>query len=300
MFNTEILFSTAVYISLFLLLIMSVLVRLIVAWRKRDRNYHLKFLGLLLSGLVYNIIEGLLPDKKIAINIISQNIFAWIIGLSIAFHYFIFIKNEYHFTFIKKISSNQVALFILLTLILLFILPYTITDSLEDSRTCFLTLCLILLLFVITTVIYQQIRKIKMQKSFILKIHEFNGIFGLLGLISLPVTILLFGDNQFIEHTFFSIGFFALAIDYFLYGLRKKEMRKNISFDPLTIREKEILSMLLENPHLKYSEVSQKLNISEKTLSAHMSKIYKKTGIKGKKEIHKISETLKDLLFVDY
>nr|WP_314494197.1 helix-turn-helix transcriptional regulator [uncultured Chryseobacterium sp.] len=299
MFNTEITFSTAIYILIFLLLILIVLLKLAIAENKNDRNYHLKFLGLFSSGLIYNTVEGLLPDKRIEINIISQNIFAWVIGLGVAFLYFIFIKNEYDFSFIKKLHSTQIALFVLLALLFLFILPYTITDSLEDSRMYFLSLCLILLLFVITIDIHQQIRKIKMQNSFILRIHELSGIFGLLGLLSLPVTILVFGDNQFIEHTFFSFGFFAVAIDYFLYELRKKDMRNNICFDQLTTRETEILSMLLENPDLKYSEISQKLNISEKTLSAHLSKIYKKIGIKNKKEILEISKTYKNILFSD-
>lgn len=107
---------------------------------------------------------------------------------------------------------------------------------------------------------------------------------------------MIFGDNQFIEQTFFSLGFFVLSLDYFLYPLRKKEIKKSISFEKLSVRETEILMMLLDNPNLKYSELSKILNISEKTLSTHLSNIYKKIEIKSKKEIQEISKMYKDSL----
>lgn len=295
MFNTEICFSTFIYILIFIVLIIIVSVKITLTWKKRDRNYHLKFLGLLCSGLIYNTVEGLLPDKNIDINFISQNIFAWIIGLGVAFHYFIFIKTEYDLIFIKQISFSTIGMFALVSLIILFILPYTITGSLIIPRFYFLSFFLILLLFAAIIVSDRQIKKIKKQKNILFKVHDFNGIFAFIGLISLPITILIFGDNQFIEQTFFSMGFFIIAFDYFLYELRKKEIKKNISFNNLTVREAEILNILLENPDLKYAELSQTLHISEKTLSAHLSSIYKKIGIKNKQEIREISRSYKSI-----
>lgn len=296
MFNTEICFSTFIYIIIFILLIIFVCIQLIFVWQKRDRNYYLKFLGLLFSGLVYNIVEGLLPDKNFEINIVSQNIFAWIVGLAVAFHYFAFIKNEYNLTFTDRLPLNLIGIFALICLLILFILPYTITDSLEISRTYFLTFFFTLLSFATIIVIRQQYIKIKNRKMIVFKIHDFNGILAFLGLLSLPATILMFGDNQLIEQSFFSIGFFVLATDYFIYGKRMKEIKKNFSFDDLTIRETEILNMLLEDPNLKYTELSQALNISEGTLSAHLSNIYKKIGIKNKKGIREMSKSYRDNL----
>lgn len=296
MFNTEMNFSTFLYILIFVLLIIVVSIQLILVWKRRDKRFYLKFIGLICSGLLYNSVEGLLPDKNIGINIMSQNIFAWIVGVGVAFHYFTFIKKEYNLSFIKEFSLSTIAIFALLTLMILFILPYTITGSLSYSRIYFLTFILALLSLAIILVAKQQIKKLKTHKNIIFKIHDIVGVLSFLGLISLPLTILIFGDNQFIEQTFFSLGFLIVSVDYFLYPLRKKEIKKSIPFEKLSVRETEILMMLLENPNLKYSELSKILNISEKTLSTHLSNIYKKIEIKSKKEIQEMSKMYKDSL----
>ncbi|MGC5745469.1 LuxR C-terminal-related transcriptional regulator [Chryseobacterium sp. NFX27] len=296
MFNTEICISTFICILIFILLVIIVSVQLILVWKRRDRNYYLKFLFLIVSGLIYNVIEGILPDKDFRINIISQNIFAWLIGLGVAVHYFIYIKSEYDLIFFKRVSLSGIGMFATLALIFLFILPYTITGSLKTSRTYFLSFILAISMVAIIIIIKQQTKKARAQNKIIFKIHDFMGILSFLGLITLPFTILLFGDNQFIEQTFFSIGFFIIAVDYFLYSFRKKEIKKIIPFEKLSIRETEILKLLLEDPNLKYSEISKMLNISEKTLSTHLSNIYKKIEIKSKKEIHELSKIYKNTI----
>ena len=50
----------------------------------------------------------------------------------------------------------------------------------------------------------------------------------------------------------------------------------------LTKREKEISKLLLENPDLSYSEIGEKLFISEKTVSKHLSNCFKKSKTKNK------------------
>jgi len=89
MFNTEIYLSTFINILIFIVLLIIVSVQLFFVWKKRDRNLHLRFLGLVISGIVYNVVEGLLPDARFSVNIISQNICAWVVGLAVAIHYFI-------------------------------------------------------------------------------------------------------------------------------------------------------------------------------------------------------------------
>lgn len=296
MFNTEMNFSTFLYILIFVLLIIIVAIQLTLYWKRRDRKFYLKFIGLIGSGLIYNFVEGLLPDKSLGVNIMSQNIFAWIVGVGIAFHYFTFIKKEYNLKFIKEFSVSTIAIFTLLTLIILFILPYTVTGSLSYSRICFLTFILSFLSLASILVAKQQIKKMKKQKNIIFKIHDTIGLLSFLALISLPLTILIFGDNQFIEQTFFSLGFFIVTVDYFLYPFRKKEIKKSIPFEKLSVRETEILMMLLDNPNFKYSELSKILNISEKTLSTHLSNIYKKIEIRNKKEIQEMSKMYKETL----
>ncbi|MFP3594915.1 hypothetical protein, partial [Chryseobacterium sp. SIMBA_038] len=69
----------------------------------------------------------------------AQNILAWTIGVLTAYYYLMYIKNEYDLIlFKKKISFETIGIFLLIMLIILFILPYTITQSLEHSRIIFL------------------------------------------------------------------------------------------------------------------------------------------------------------------
>lgn len=48
----------------------------------------------------------------------------------------------------------------------------------------------------------------------------------------------------------------------------------------LTPREKEIFNLLIENNTTK--EISDKLNISEKTVRNHISNVMQKLGVKGR------------------
>lgn len=293
MFNTQIAFSTFIYILILLGLFIIVAIQITFVWKKRDRNYYLNFGALIFSGIIYNLVEGLLPDPNLGVDILSQNILAFTVGLIVAFHYLFYLKKIYCLKFYEKISFSSIGMAACIALIVLFILPYTVTKSLEISRVFFLGFFLIVLLLMIITVIKDQTIKIKEDNSNILKFHSLAGILGFLALLSLPFNILIFGDNQVIEQSSFTFGFFILAIDFFLYDLRKKELKKNIPFEALSARENEILNILLDNPDLKYAQISEQLNISEKTLSTHLNKIYKKIGIKSKKEISEISKSIR-------
>lgn len=291
MFNTEIYITTFIYIVLFAILLLVGNINIFQNWKKTDRTYYMKYAGLWASGLLYNLVEGLLPDPNFSIGIMPQNIIAWTVGILVAYHFLVFLKTEYNVELYRKnIPLNTVGMVSLLLFVLLFILPYTITKSIDQSRVFFLSFFLIALSVGNLFFVNQLYKRLKEQENIYLKAHSFNGIFGFLGLFSLPFTILIFGDNQFVEQSFFSLGIFAVSIDYFLYPKRKEEFKKAISFDNLTNREAEILKMMLENPELKYAQISDQLNISEKTLSTHLSNIYKKTDLNSKKDIEELSE----------
>lgn len=291
MFNTEIYISTFIYIILFAILLFIGTINIIQNWKKTDRTYYSKYTGLWASGLIYNLVEGLLPDPNFSIGTMPQNIIAWTVGILVAYHLLVFLKTEYNVELHRKnIPLNTIGMVSLLLFVLVFILPYTITKSIDQSRVFFLSFFLIALSVANLFFVNQLYKRLKEQENIYLKAHSFNGIFGFLGLFSLPFTILIFGDNQFVEQSFFSLGIFAVSIDYFLYPKRKEEFKKVISFDNLTNREAEILKVMLENPELKYAQISDQLNISEKTLSTHLSNIYKKTDLNSKKDIEELSE----------
>lgn len=249
-------------------------------------------------GLIYNVIEGLLPDKSFGVNIETQNILAWTVGLGVAIYYLGFLKKEYDLVFFQKksIEIKTISIFSLFMLIIFFIIPYTVTQSLEFSRFYFLIFFTSFLFLALIGIGRQQYKKFKEHKRIWFKIRELIGFLGFVGLVSLPASILIFGDNQTIEQTCFSSGFLVLSTDFFLSYKRKEEVKQNIWLHTLSQRETEILKLLLDNPNLKNSEISQQLCISEKTVSTHLSNIYKKTGLTGKKEIKGLGKLFPNIL----
>ncbi|WP_419870293.1 LuxR C-terminal-related transcriptional regulator [Chryseobacterium sp. CT-SW4] len=167
----------------------------------------------------------------------------------------------------------------------MFIIPYTTTQSLKLSRFIFLTITLSMLAFNSISILKNQYRKFRANQNLPLKIHSVNGAMGFLSIVTLPITILLTSSNQFVVQTFYTSGFFIVSIDYFLYPLRNK-IQQTPPLDIFSKREKEILYTFLLNSELTYPEISKKLFISDKTFSVHMSNIYKKAEVKGRKELY--------------
>lgn len=52
------------------------------------------------------------------------------------------------------------------------------------------------------------------------------------------------------------------------------------SFDTLTMREREVLSLLTNGETTK--ELAQKLGVSSRTVQKHLQRIYAKLGVKGR------------------
>ena len=102
MLNTQIEISTSVYIFIFLFIIFFVTIQLVQVWNTLERKSYLDFLGLLYSGLIYNIIEGVLPDTKLGIPLFSQNIIAYFVGILVAAYYYSYLKQKYDVVFFQK------------------------------------------------------------------------------------------------------------------------------------------------------------------------------------------------------
>lgn len=282
MFGTEIHPLTFFYICSFIIMLFPVLFNL---YKGKYKRFHLDFLLLLICILMNNLSSGLLPDKNFPINILSQNIIAYFVGFTTIIYYFIYLSKYYNINFRKRITINQIFVVLVADLVLGFIVPYTVTNDLALSRKIFLIFPILLIIILIGIILKEKVSRYFFYDNIVEKYHVFTGILGILSIISNPVIMFTLGDNQDIEQTFFNLGFFFIAIEYFLYQktIHTTMVKDNFS---LTERESEILSLLIVNPNITYSELGENLNISEKTVSAHMSRIYKKTGTKNKKDLY--------------
>ncbi|MBP1165613.1 MULTISPECIES: helix-turn-helix transcriptional regulator [unclassified Chryseobacterium] len=285
--------STIIYVLILLILIVIAATNLLIKLNQKDKAYYIRFLLLLIAGLIYNIVEELFPDKNSPLDLITQYIISYTSGLASAIYFVFYLIREYEVTLVRRVDLFMLGAIIFFIFICSFIIPLTLTKSINISRYIFLSIVLIILLVNIISILKNQYLKFKSNKEIFSKVHSINGAVGFISIVLFVFTILASSGNQFIVQTFYTLGFFIVSIDYFLYPIRKKEIKKSIPFEKLSVREAEVLMILLENPNLKYPEISQRLNISEKTLSTHLSNIYKKTEIKGKKEIQEMSKVYK-------
>lgn len=282
MFGTEIHALTFFYICIFIIMLFPVIYNITKGKYKR---YHIDFFILLICILINNLSSGLFPDVKFSINVLSQNIIAYFVGFTTIVYYFLYVSKYYNINFRKYINVNQVLLILFVDLVIGFIIPYTITNDIALARKIFLVAPILLIMGLIFVIIKQKVTNYFFYDNIIEKYHVFTGIMGIVSIISNPIIMFTLGDNQDIEQTFFNVGFFFIAIEYFLYQktVQTSVMQENYS---LTQREAEILSLVIINPNVTYTELGNNLNISEKTISAHMSRIYKKTGAKNKKDLY--------------
>lgn len=228
MFNTEIYITTFIYIVI-------ISINIIFISIDFPKNNHPKFyyriLTLLFLGVLYNIISGIIPDANIPIEILAQNIIAFTVGISSAFYFFYFLNKEYEMKPIAFVNIDKILIIMTLGFIFLFIIPYIITNDLNLARNIFLLLPCAILILSLLNQLKNSWNKFKEEVNAIVKTHILIGLFSMLSILSLPATILIFGDNQLIEHSAYSFGFILICVDYHLY--HKKRIKK-ISHSPIS------------------------------------------------------------------
>lgn len=300
MFATEIHITTFIYLSIQLFILSFQTIYFLF---KPDSKSRLRFLLLTLLFILYNTISGLTPDGDIPIKMLYQNIIAWIIGISTAIYFLYFIYKEHNIKPIQFLNIKNIIYSILISFIFLFLLPYLVTKNLNLSRNLFLVLAIFLSVACLTNIIFVLARDYIIAKNTHYKFRIFCSGLGMISIVSLPVIILILGDNQFIEHSAFSSGYFIISLNYLkhqiynskieqdlLEKLQKESSNKTIdkqdylvSLYGLSSTEKEIMLLIIKG--YNYFEISKDIYMSEDLVLKYVSNIFKKTKIKNRAEL---------------
>lgn len=255
---------------------------------KKDRNLHIKFFLLLVSLFLNNLSSGLLPDENFPIPIISQNILAYTVGLITTIYYYYYIHSEYHIRVFKYLNIQIILIVFVLHLIIFFILPYTITNDLIISRRLYIIFPIIITMLIFCNTAFYEWNKYNIVTDTAQKFRILSGIMAFLSILSLPVIILLLGDKQEVEQTFYTIGGLFLLISYYLprtNSLQEEATEAdNIMLSSLSNREKEIFNLVVNQPDLNFEDYSSQLYITKGAFSSQISSIYKKLEVKNLKE----------------
>lgn len=295
MFGTSIHWTTFFYLLIDLLIVIFAVIQ----------NPKLKQLSLrrfIILGcffIAYNSSGGFLPDRNFLKPLILQYIITYGVAISLCVYLIYYLYKDYDIVFLKRYFSIQnITITLGIGFIILFLLPYLITGSLDSARILF-TLPVSILGFIFLGLFYRRISAIKNPNSFLSKRKKLSTIS--IGCIVLLPILTVIGDYQYITFSVMNFGFYAitaLEINRYLYLIKNQaKLKKVLSFnnDPdeesvktkiifqnLTRREFEIALFILSNT--TYREIAKDLFIAENTVTKHASNIFKKTGVKNKKE----------------
>jgi DNA-binding CsgD family transcriptional regulator len=266
--------------------------------RKQDKS-RIRFLILIIAFIFYNLCSGLLPDERIPIHVLAQNILAFGSGIILATYYFYYLVQELNISQEKLFNTKVLFWSLVLSFVIGFILTYFITGSIKLSKRNFIILpVLISVYFCITTVKFLAKNKIKQKLETPFKLMVYSGYIGIIFMATMPIVV-FFGDYQTINNGLVNISFvitFYAYIKHYLfqskleYNLLKKagffgieEKESSLLYQSnLTGRQLAVAYLLLKG--LTQEEVAEELVIETKTVSKHASNIYKKTNTKNIKD----------------
>ncbi|MFL1895826.1 response regulator transcription factor [Aquimarina sp. 2-A2] len=181
----------------------------------------------------------------------------------------------------------------------MFILPYTITNSIAIARLSFvLPLAFIALYFF--WLFCKRVKAAREPCPYIRRRKDL-AILSIGGITLLPIMTML-GDYQWLTFTIMNVSFYALLaieIDRYIHSIKEKykfltlkvrNEKNDIKFSSLanyklTPREIDISVSILEEK--TYKTIANNFFIAERTVSKHASNIFKKTGATNRKEFHK-------------
>ena len=277
--GTEILITTLIYL-IFQALIFSF--QLIYFLFKPDDKSRLRFLILTLLFFLYNTISGLAPDQNIPVDILYQNVIAWVTGISTAIYFLYFIYNEHNIKPVRFLNIKNIIYSIILSFVILFLLPYAITENLNLSRNTFLVLPIFLAISCLINIFLFLTKDYIASKNLHYKFRILSGGLGMISIVALPLIILIFGDNQLIEHSVFSAGYFIIALAYVRHQIYNTKIEQNLllklqkgSIDQNSLRRNYIINlyglssverevMLLVIKGYNYYKISEEITFQNK------------------------------------
>jgi DNA-binding CsgD family transcriptional regulator/uncharacterized membrane protein len=245
-----------------------------------------RYLILAIIFILYNILNGLLPDENFPGPRILQYVITYAISIVMCIYLVWYLYKEFNIktpnTFFK---IKNLTVILSLSFALLFIIPYYYTGSLDFARSLFLIFPTFLSLIFI--VYFFLIIKKKTIRDRYFKIQTYLGLSSIFSLVLLPA-LTYFGDFQPITHSVMTSSFFFVTImevNSYLYRLKNTyRLDQDIAnLYGLTNRENEIVLQIIKGD--SYKKIAENMFISYGTVRKHASNIFSKTNCSNRKEL---------------
>ncbi|GMN10454.1 hypothetical protein MTsPCn9_35400 [Croceitalea sp. MTPC9] len=297
-------FGTSIHWTTFFYLLIDTFIVLLTLYfsRKKTRSSLRRFLYLGILFVAYNATGGFLPIDNFPGPFILQYIITYGVAIALCVYIVYYLYKEYDIVVLKFNSSiRNLAILASVSFVVLFLIPYFLTDSLNSARFLF-TIPISAVAFVFLFIFYRRISNPSNPNPFIVRRNKLSMV-SVASIALLPICTVI-GDYQWITFTVMNLAFFAItAIEadrylyfiennnrmYEVFALKKKQrdesVERKIIYEDLTRREVEVALSILSN--LSYRNIAKDLFIAESTVSKHASNIFKKTGVKNRREFLK-------------
>ncbi|MDF0718301.1 LuxR C-terminal-related transcriptional regulator [Muricauda sp. 334s03] len=297
-------FGTSIHWTTFFYLLIDTFIVLLTLYfsRKYPRSSLSRFLYLGLLFIAYNTTGGFLPINNFPGPFILQYIITYGVAIALCVYIVYYLYKEYDVVVLKFNSSiRNLAILASVSFIVLFLIPYFLTDSLKSARFLF-TIPISVIAFIFLFIFYRRISNPSNPNAFILRRNKLS-VISVTSIALLPICTVI-GDFQWLTFTVMNIAFYAITaieIERYLYfiennnrmyevfALKKKKRNESIEqkiiYEDLTRREIEVALSILGD--LSYRNIAKDLFIAESTVSKHASNIFKKTGVRNRREFLK-------------
>jgi DNA-binding CsgD family transcriptional regulator len=297
-------FGTSIHWTTFFYLLIDTFIVLLTIYfsRKKTRSSLRRFLYLGILFVAYNATGGFLPIDNFPGPFILQYIITYGVAIALCVYIVYYLYKEYDIVVLKFNSSiRNLAILTSVSFVVLFLIPYFLTDSLNSARFLF-TIPISVIAFIFLFIFYRRISNPSNPNPFILRRNKLSMV-SVASIALLPICTVI-GDYQWITFTVMNLAFFAItAIEadrylyfiennnrmYEVFALKKKQrdesIERKIIYEDLTRREIEVALSILSN--LSYKNIAKDLFIAESTVSKHASNIFKKTSVKNRREFLK-------------
>lgn len=295
MFGTSIHWTTFFY-----LLVDTIIVIFAVIQNIKLRRLSLqRYITLGLLYIAYNLTGGFLPVEHSPEPMIFQYIITYGVAIVLCVYIIYYLYKDFDIVFLKfHFSVRNIAILAGSSFILLFLIPYFLTNSLDAARVLF-TFPISIIAFIFLALFYKKISNLNNPNSFFSKRKKLS-IISISCIVLLPILTVI-GDYQWLTFTVMNLAFYAITaieVNRYLYFLKNQTkvyevfafnkrqkndpVKSKIIYQDLTRREFEIALSILND--FSYKEIAKDLFIAERTVSKHASNIFKKTGVKNRRQ----------------
>jgi len=277
--------TTQIHLLILIFIIVEALMLFIswIIWKgKKSYEARIRFLVFILFFLLYNITAVIYVEDIIGISQLSLDFIAFTIGTAYALYFLYYFYKEYNIRPSGIFALKPVIYITVLDLLLLFIIPYSITRDIQLSKYLFLAIPLLLIIGISINVFREFYKRLKSKLSGLYITHILWGFCAMICIMLFLIISISNGMDPLVGYACFSMGHIFLTLAYVIYPPQlsynnKNNVHLNLDlFDTLTVREQEIALLIKECPNRTYRQLSEIIHINEKTFSKHTSNIYKK------------------------